>query len=859
MADFQHLTLVQVVQRKPFISYGGGPKKGEAAKYNLEHRKEHFDNLTSQINFIKENWKKENIAREENNLPELPIKDVIPLFLNIDLAKDLESLKSFGIEIISEEEDGYIIGADSDEFKVFADRLEQFLNQSNKKFKDSAASVLEIIPEPRERLKRILSKSLLDKWEGIDQIKEIVVYVAVSCYLKIPDYPTKKEEQSDESYDSSVERWRLRYNQWQIVKDDLARVRQTEFEDFIEIYDAEFVGRLGQYSEFDDGFGCKIRISGTGLRELALRFAYVFNIEEHDSLYSFEGSRELENLLHIEIQAPDDESPKICIIDSGIQEGHRLLSPAIDDNLSISYVSNDNDTFDKVPNGGHGTRVAGAVLFPNGIDINEESIKAPFWIQNARILNDENKLSSDLNETDLMTEIVKRFYPTKIFNLSVSNGRPEDHVHMPIWSAKIDKIIWENDILFCIAAGNIPRVSNDAGIPGISNFISQGINYPDFLNDPKSSITNPAYSCFALTVGSICDSEFEDDAFKCFADKDYPSSFSRSGFGLWGMIKPDVVEYGGDFVFNKNSSVITTRKEASPNLIRSTRDNGPAVGRDVVGTSFTTPKISHIAATLQNLYPDESCMLYRALIVHSAKLPPAVVNIPDFLHHYGYGVPNIINATRNSSKRVTLYNSGKINPKNSNIYLIKIPNEIRRPGLDFDVLIEITLSFKAEPRITRRKTHSYLSAWLDWETSRKGETQKIFSERILSSKIIEEEEDDEVGKTDESDLVESKPESFKWTIASKGNDGEISGVKRQDSSIQKDWCLEKSNQLPEEFLIAVKGHKGWEKDLDKEIPYSIVVSFEILDMEIDVDIYNLIEAENRIEIENEQEVIFDRL
>jgi len=106
MPDFQHLNLVQVVQRKPFIGYGGGPKKGEAAKYNLEHRREHFDNLTGQINFIKENWEKENIAREENNLPELPIKNVIPLFLHIDLAKDLESLKSFGIEIISEEEDG---------------------------------------------------------------------------------------------------------------------------------------------------------------------------------------------------------------------------------------------------------------------------------------------------------------------------------------------------------------------------------------------------------------------------------------------------------------------------------------------------------------------------------------------------------------------------------------------------------------------------------------------------------------------------------------------------------------------------------------------------------------------------------
>jgi len=61
-----------------------------------------------------------------------------------------------------------------------------------------------------------------------------------------------------------------------------------------------------------------------------------------------------------------------------------------------------------------------------------------------------------------------------------------------------------------------------------------------------------------------------------------------------------------------------------------------------------------------------------------------------------------------------------------------------------------------------------------------------------------------------------------------------------------------SNELPEEFLVAVKGHKGWEKDLDKPIPYSIVVSFELLDGNI--DIYNLIRIENQIEIENQQQI-----
>ncbi len=862
MPDFQHLNLVQVVERKPFIPIGGGPKKGPLTKYNLEHRQEHYDNLTSQVKSIKEVWEKELKIREESHLPELPDSNVLPVFLKIDLtAKDVEALKSFGIEIISEEEEGFIIGANSDGFKAFSDRLEQFLTQSNKKFKDSAASILEIVTEPTERLKRILSASILSKWEDLEREVEIVVYIAISSYLKIPDYPTKSNDQSDESYSTAVERWKIRYQEWQMAKDELAMQRQTAFENFIRPYNGVFVGAVSQYSEFDDGFGCKIRISGIGLKNLALRFAFVFNIEEHDPLYSFQGTTELERFLEVEVISPNSNFPKICIIDSGIQEGHRLLAPAIDSTSSISYVPNDTDTFDKVLGGGHGTRVAGAVLFPSGIDSTVASIQAPFWIQNARILDHENNLSSQLNEVDLMRTIVDRFKPTKIFNLSVSNGRPETHVHMPIWSATIDKIIWENDVLFFIAAGNISANSNNSGIPGVLNYINQGINYPDFLKDAKSQITNPAFSCFSITVGSICDSEFENETFKCLAEKNYPSSFSRSGPGLWGMIKPDVVEYGGDFVIDKATrNNVIIHEQASPNLIRSTRDNGPAVGNDVVGTSFTTPKVTHIAATLQNLYPDESCLLYRALIIQSAKIPSIATNIPEFIYHYGYGVPDLENATTNSKERVTLYNSGTVNPKNSNIYLIKIPKELSRPGYDFDVLIEITLSYKAEPRITRRKTNSYVSAWLDWETSRKGESQKLFSQRILESKVDEDTntEESQDDKTNEG-ADKTKTESFKWTIASKGKDGELKGIKRQDSTVQKDWCIEKSNQLPEEFLVAVKGHKGWEKDLDKEVPYSIVVSFELLDAELDIDIYNLIRIENQIEIENQQEVkaVFD--
>ena len=43
--------------------------------------------------------------------------------------------------------------------------------------------------------------------------------------------------------------------------------------------------------------------------------------------------------------------------------------------------------------------------------------------------------------------------------------------------------------------------------------------------------------------------------------------------------------------------------------------------RDEIGTSFAAPKVAHIASRLQRVLPDESCLLYRVLIVQSARWP----------------------------------------------------------------------------------------------------------------------------------------------------------------------------------------------------------------------------------------------
>jgi hypothetical protein len=93
-------------------------------------------------------------------LPELPDSKVIPVFLQIDtdLFK-IDSLSSFGIEIIAEEEDGYIIGASGDNFKSFKEKVDFFIKNRGRS-KDQAAQLWNLIIGDKWRLDYILSEEL---------------------------------------------------------------------------------------------------------------------------------------------------------------------------------------------------------------------------------------------------------------------------------------------------------------------------------------------------------------------------------------------------------------------------------------------------------------------------------------------------------------------------------------------------------------------------------------------------------------------------------------------------------------------------------------------------------------------------
>ena len=239
---------------------------------------------------------------------------------------------------------------------------------------------------------------------------------------------------------------------------------------------------------------------------------------------------------------------------------------------------------------------------------------------------------------------------------------------------------------------------------------------------------------------------------------------------MWGCIKPDVVEYGGDFLREKEGFLVTQHNQTSSTVVKTGANK---IGY-AVGTSFAAPKVGHVIAQLAKKFPKDSTLLYKALVIQSARLPEHVFYNPDAdaLRLFGYGIPDVKRAIENTPNRITFVAEGSVAAQHANLYSISIPKEITRAGKDYDILVEVTLTYTAAPRRTRKKLKSYFGSWLSWESSKLGESFQIFSTRILKNLDDPDEE-----------IIDVK--SIRWAISTSSTYGHISDFNVKTVPVKK--------------------------------------------------------------------------
>jgi hypothetical protein len=882
--NFEHLPLLLRYQGRARLRGFGSPSPQTVANRNA--RQAHSTSLATSAQSLSASWQQRKAQSQEQGIPVIP--QGIPILLQVDPSLDLDVLReNFSFEIVAEQEGGYVIVAAEDiQLTPFLAMVNEFAVQIRGSATIAQVHRLFDDPTQADRLRRILSDHLLAAWPGISDAQIYIVDVGIACTgtQEIPAQPKRGRRDKDPDWARREHDWsQARANAYELW-DQIKITREGEIERFSLAYEADIL-HLVDGAPFDaavlpDSFTVRLRISGKGLKDFVLNYPYIFEVVEPEdiSLPQQAGGAGAAAVPPVAPVAPDADAPAVCVIDSGIQEAHVFIQPAIDQATSHCFVLGKNtaDVSDLVRPGGHGTRVSGAVLYGEVV-AKSGAPKLPFWIQNARVLDEHNKMPEEMFPPEVLRAAVERFHNgprlTRIFNHSINSSVYCRTRYMSAWAAEIDLLSSAYDVLIIQSAGNLPALGTNPYL-GIKDHLDAGRQYPAYLYEASTRIANPAQSLQALTVGSIAYGAFDDGAWRTFGrDFGHPSAFSRSGPGIWNVIKPEVVEYGGDDTCTQNSPADVRDggiAAACPELVRSTMfPPGPAYDRDQVGTSFAAPKVARIAAKLHHLLPQEPALLYRALIVQSARWPAwaerfltdlrqagliperrneIIDKVSRIIRCIGYGLPNEARATTNADHRTTFITSGEMSIRalECHIYQVPIPGELRSPADEFDIRVEVTLSYVAQPRRTRRNLRRYLSTWVDWKSSKLGEGLNTFRARAMK----EEEDGDEPlpGST------------LPWTLNESSITGFIRDTKRNSGTVQKDWAVVKSNTLPNDFCIAVVGHQGWSHDPDSAARYTLAVTFEIIGQEIAIyeplrtAVIELQEIEAEVEAEAQVEV-----
>ena len=310
-----------------------------------------------------------------------------------------------------------------------------------------------------------------------------------------------------------------------------------------------------------------------------------------------------------------NDYPVVGILDTGIADNSYLKNWKTADSFT-SYP-------DEYKDPSHGSFVSGIIEYGDELNGSSYTMLPGVKLFEAAVYPDRRK--QDIYVDDLVEHIreaVERNSHIKIWNLSLGTSNEASLDDFSEFGMALDNIQDENQVLIIKSAGNC------------MNFARQL---------PKSRIAQSADSVRSVVVGSLAHAKGPND----YAEINTPSPFTRIGPGPGSIVKPDLVFYGGNAGVCGGRLTITGLKSFTP--------NGDIV--EDVGTSFSTPWVTRMAAELTHLVHEEfDPLLIRALLIHNAKYPAnCAMTMADKVTQMGFGMPSSVqDMLYNSEDEITL-------------------------------------------------------------------------------------------------------------------------------------------------------------------------------------------------------------
>jgi hypothetical protein len=431
-----------------------------------------------------------------------------------------------------------------------------------------------------------------------------------------------------------------------------------------------------------------------------------------------------------DIETDTRDGEPVGVIDDGLAD-HPLLRDLIASRRGFPV----GHTFEAI--GTHGTMVGGLAAYGDF----EASLRddlpliAGGPVHEARVLEPDPDRPTQYRFAPEVTvhEVIEQAIQTlnaeegvRVFNLSIAERDAYSGPHVGLVTERLDELIRELGIVVVVCAGNhaveplsATMASGDPVLDG----------YPGYTLAETARIAEPAAAALGLAVGSLARSEAPQTLAgvarvgdQAVATVNELSPFSRTGPGAFRGVKPDLVDYGGNWVINDTGQldwqnpgvgVISLGQNAAGRLF--------AVS---TGTSFAAPRIARLAADVWGAYPGASANLVRALVGISARVPAAIsAQYPTDegrLRSVGYGRPIGDLAQACGGNRVVMYFDGTMQTDTVSIHPIPVPASFARGRSTRRIAVALAY----DPPV-RRQRREYLAGEMSFDLLRNVTPEEI--------------------------------------------------------------------------------------------------------------------------------------
>ncbi len=556
------------------------------------------------------------------------------------------------------------------------------------------------------------------------------------------------------------------------------------------------------------------------------------------------------------IVAPNADAPRVCVLDSGVRRAHPLLAHFLEADRCLSI----NPAWNATDHHGHGTAMAGVVLYQSLAPLlaSADPVPVTHRLESVTVLPPAVPGVAQPLPGASVREAVRLIERTakanRIFSLSMSVPRERSDGRPSSLSTVIDQLAFGRpgkQRLFFVPAGNIDEQPYE-----LDDHIA--------LND-ASPMRSPAQALNAVTVGACTHLVEEDEPGSHVAGVGDLCPTSRTGIAWQRPAlcnKPDIVMEGGNRVADIDG--IATLHAPHLSIVTTARDFAAHRFTCTGETSAATAAASGLAAAILAAHPFATPQTIRALMVHSARWTPAMLarlparpgrgDYASLLHRFGFGKPDRDRALMSLDNALTMIVQDEIQAyrrgAGSGIVLGEMnwhelpwPRQALEALGPEDVRLRVTLSYFVEPnpsRSSRQQANRYPSAKLRFFL--KGIDENVNQAIARVNRLAR----------DDNYEAEDLEEDDRFTIGPRN---------ARRGSLHHDVWTGPASDLLRKGGVGVIPVKGWWGDRRRgdrwlrKLPYSLIVSIETADVNVEAEIYQEVAAI----IENEARIAVDVL